>query len=142
MIIWALKKNSFFYSYLNNFITFQTFKKNENVQPWKEVSSMSFKYFFSHPTRHPEDDICSLSGNKKKVQSLRSVSLLMFRRELHLHLLSVGSDWTRTIFKVSPCHQDSYWLCAKPPYIPVAWSTCLNYKVSMYLNCGKQKIQK
>lgn len=60
---------------------------------------------------------------------------------IFLRLLSVGSYWTttRAISKVSWCHQDSYWLCGKPPWLPNCWSTCLNYKVSMYLNRENQK---
>lgn len=74
MIICALKKNGFFYSYLNICINFKH-SKNENVQPWTKVS-MSFNVL-SQPTWHFDayNNKCSLVAKEVTGISLSSICL-------------------------------------------------------------------
>lgn len=152
MIISALKKNSFFYSYLNNSINFKH-SKNENVQPWTKFHQCPSMFVSANLTFWSRQHHMFSQWHKKSPVSMNHLSSLVRKcaescKELHisfhpifLHLLRDGSDWTttRAISKVSWCHQDSYWLCEKPPWFPICRSTCFNYSVSMYLNSGKQK---
>lgn len=105
----------------------------------------------SQPTWHSEADNikCSLSGKKKEsllydpfvFSQASKQETSFFFPSLFLHLVRDGSDWTTmgATSKVTWCCQDSNWLCRKPPWSPVCWSTCFNSEVSMYLNSGKPK---